>query len=267
MGYDRDFLGVDLPFPTTDDAGRVPEAGETLLDYVHFSVLLDHDRRLARATGVNIDGARLIDIGRSDDWRLDERVRPEWQAGAAVYARNDLDRGHLVRRRDPVWGDDAATANADTFVYPNAAPQASGFNQSKDLWLGLEDHVLAYAETNNARLSVFTAPVFGDDDPRYRGIRVPLLFWKVVAWAEGGELAAVAFLLDQSPVIDRGELERPATAGTPPLGPFRTFQVAVTRIESLAGVDLGPLAAADRLPATAGARAARPLASFADIIL
>ena len=102
----------------------------------------------------------------SDDWHLDERVPADEQAGPELYARNDLDRGHLVRRRDPVWGADAEArqANYDTFSYANAAPQAADFNQSKELWNGLEDHVLAYAETNELRLSVFTGPVFADDD-------------------------------------------------------------------------------------------------------
>ncbi|MBG6060147.1 DNA/RNA endonuclease G (NUC1) [Cryobacterium sp. MP_M5] len=35
-------------------------------------------------------------------------------------------------------------ANIDTFAYTNAAPQAGKCNQSKELWLGLKDHVLTY---------------------------------------------------------------------------------------------------------------------------
>ncbi|RFA10732.1 hypothetical protein B7R54_17110 [Subtercola boreus] len=66
------------------------------------------------------------------------------QAGPELYARNDLDRGHQVRRRDPVWGDlaTATAANHATFVYTNAAPQAGEFNQSAELWAGLENYVL-----------------------------------------------------------------------------------------------------------------------------
>lgn len=67
----------------------------------------------ARVTAVNIDGAALVDVPRGDEWRLDDRIPADWQAGPDVYARNDLDRGHLVRRRDPVWGDRAAQANSD----------------------------------------------------------------------------------------------------------------------------------------------------------
>lgn len=89
-------------------------------------------------------------------------AEPAGPAGGAsseeLYAGIDLDRGHLVRRRDPVWGDAAvaARANVDTFVYPNAAPQAAAFNQSRLLWNGLEDYVLEHARTHRRRLSVLT---------------------------------------------------------------------------------------------------------------
>ncbi|WP_370628561.1 DNA/RNA non-specific endonuclease [Salinibacterium sp. M195] len=158
VGYDPDFLDVPVPLPAPTASAPIRE-----LPYTHFTVSLDPTRRLARATGVNIDGDQLVNVGRGNDWHSDPRLPAHEQTGEAVYARNDLDRGHLVRRRDPVWGDEAtaAQANFDTFAFTNAAPQAAGFNQSKELWLGLEDHVLNYARTNRNRISVFTAPVLG----------------------------------------------------------------------------------------------------------
>lgn len=121
----------------------------------------------------------------SDDWRLDPRVDAGEQAGADLYAGNDLGRGHLVRRSDPVWGvpAEAEQAESDAFVYPNAAPQAGLFDQSPEPWLGLEDHVLTCADTYDARLSVFTAPVLGADDPPHRGGVIPRLVWRVAARA------------------------------------------------------------------------------------
>lgn len=258
-GFDRLFLGVDAPLPVPAPGASVRE-----LTYTHFTVLLDTHRRLAAATGVNIDGARLRDVARGDDWHLDTRVRPDEQAGPELYARNDLDRGHLVRRRDPVWGEVAVArqANVDTFAYPNAAPQAAGFNQSAELWGGLEDHVLEHARVHAARLSVWTGPVLAPDDPVYRGIGIPRLFWKIAAWATADEdgptsglrLASTGYVLDQSPQLDDVDL-RAATAralavgDTPPLGPFRTFQVPVGDIAVLTGLGLGPLVAADRFTA------------------
>lgn len=268
MGFDAQFLGVPAPMPRPTPG---PEPSECVdLAYVHFSVVLDPARRFARVTGVNVDGAALRDLSRGgDEWRLDDRVPADWQAGPAVYAANDLDRGHLVRRRDPVWGEPAvaARANADTFHYTNAAPQAAGFNQSKELWLGLEDHVLAYAEATAQRLSVFTAPVLGDDDPEYRGTRVPLQFWKVVAWNAGAALAATAFVLDQSPLVDTSEARPPAPGAVPPLGPFRTFQVPVSAVAELAGLRMPELVAADVLPPTVAAAGWRRLDETTGVLL
>lgn len=256
-GYDPDFLGIPLRLPS-------PEVETIRLDYPRFSVLLDPVRRFAALTAVVIDGATLRDVPRSGEWRLDPRA-PESQAGPDVYSRNDLDRGHLVRRRDPGWGtvSEARDATAATFFYTNAAPQAAGFNQSKELWLGLEDHVLTYADSTDQRLAVFTAPVLDDADPPYRGIRVPLRFWKVAAWRSPEGLAAAGFVLDQTALVDTREGLTVA-----PLGAFRTFQVPIREIAAEARIDMGDLAGADVL-ARAGARAtgAREVGAPSDIML
>ncbi|TFC83363.1 DNA/RNA non-specific endonuclease [Cryobacterium sp. TmT2-59] len=250
-GYNPDFLELPLRLPAPAEATTVRD-----LSYTHFTVSLDPVRRLALATGVNIDGNQLVDVDRGDDWHLDSRIPLEEQTGEAVYAKNDLDRGHLVRRRDPVWGDakTARQANADTFAYTNAAPQAGEFNQSKELWLGLEDHVLTYARTNKNRISVFTAPVLSTDDPVYRGVGIPQSFWKIAAWAttmDGStRLRAAGFVLDQSPQLTDIDLDtaraQALVAGTPPpLGPYRTYQVPIADIVRLTGLNLDALAEAD----------------------
>ena len=171
-----------------------------------------------------------------------------------------------MRRRDPGWGDleEARDATEATFFYTNAAPQVAGFNQSKELWLGLEDHVLAYAETTDQRISVFTAPVLGDADPPYRGIRVPLQFWKIAAWHAPAGLAAAGFVLDQTDLVDTSQ----GVLAVPPLGAFRTFQVPIGDIPGLTGIDLGPLPAADVLDqAAARPEGWRTLTGPADIIV
>lgn len=245
-GYDAGFLGVEVGMPRP-----VGDRALVALPYLRFTVILDTRRRLAAVTGVNIDGSTLQDLPRTGDWDLDPRVPADQQAGPAVYADNDLDRGHLVRRRDPGWGSvaEARAATEATFVYTNAAPQASVFNQSKDLWVGLEDHVLQYADATDQRVSVFTGPVLETDDPLYRGIRIPRRFWKVAAWAvtsPGREpaLSAAGFILDQSGLIPRSD----AGLAVPPLGSFRTFQAPIADIAGLAAIDFGPLVAADVMP-------------------
>jgi endonuclease G len=251
LGYSPAFLTVDVPLPRPVDGSKT-----TVLEYVHFSVVLQHARRLAKATAVNIDGAHLVDVPRGDDWHFDPRVPETDQVGNDVYARNDLDRGHLVRRRDPVWGSntEARAANEATFAFTNAAPQAAPFNQGPMLWLGLEDHVLGYAQARHSKISVFTGPVLDDEDPRYRGVQIPRLFWKIAAWAgttgeNGGApaLRAAGFVLDQSAELDVVLAKKTVLSEPPPLGAYLTYQVPIADIGRLAGVDVTELAAADVL--------------------
>jgi endonuclease G len=243
-GLDETFLGVPVSLPPL-------RTGEPTvrLDYTHFSVLMRPDRRLAAVTGVGIDGALLQDLPREGiDWRLDPRLPAAEQTGPDVYAGNDLDRGHLVRRADAVWGTTSAEAqqgNEDTFHYTNAAPQAAAFNQGEQLWAGLEQYLLDNAATGPRKLVVLTGPVLDPADPSYRGVQLPLRFVKVAAFVDRGELAATGYLLDQTALV--GGLPETAADEPPPLGPFRTFQVPIADITALTGLDLDQLVAVDRL--------------------
>src|SRR4051794_14398576 len=83
-GYDPSFLGVDVPMP-----GLVTDVPTVVFAYLHYSVLFRPDRRLASVTALDLDGAHLVSLGRSDRWSLDPRIAAELQAGPAVYAHND----------------------------------------------------------------------------------------------------------------------------------------------------------------------------------
>jgi endonuclease G, mitochondrial len=257
-GYDPAFLGPDVPIP----ALASPEA-TVLLRYLHYSVLFRPDRRIAAVTALDLDGARLVQVDRTDAWRLDPRLAAELQAGPPVYARNDLDRGHLVMRASSTWGDteaEAMQAEADTFYFPNAAPQHKLFNQGRALWLGLEDHLQDHADAHARRLVVLAGPVLEEADPPYRGIRIPLRFWKVVAFVHDGALAATGYLLDQTPLVDdvQAALEATPAGQLPPLGPFRTFQVPIADLAAVSGVVLDQLVPADVLGASATGEAPGP---------
>ena len=99
-GYDSRFLGVDVQAPTPVDDADVP-----VLPYTHFSVTMHRERRLAWSVAWTIDGLRMFpDIPRERDFFADERLPLEEQTTDEVYAANDLDRGHLARRADLLWG-------------------------------------------------------------------------------------------------------------------------------------------------------------------
>ena len=77
-GYNADFLEIPLPLPALPAGTPIRE-----LPYTHFTVLLDPARRLAIATGVNIDGDQLVDVDRGADWHLDSRIPIREQTGEA----------------------------------------------------------------------------------------------------------------------------------------------------------------------------------------
>ena len=256
-GFDVDFLGLRVGVPVLAGTETV------LLPYTHFSVLMRLDKRLAAVTALGIDGDKLMDLDRSGiQWRLDNRLADHQQTGERVYAHNDIDRGHMVRRASAVWGEsraEAAQANEDTFHYTNAAPQAAKFNQGLDLWLGLESYLLEHAADYGRRLIVLTGPIFGDHDPVYRGVDIPLMFFKVAAFLQEGQLAATGYIVDQTPQLaDLPGFPRPGTVDeAPPLGPFRTYQVPIRDIAALTGLDLDQLVAVDRMPIAAELPTAR----------
>ena len=263
-GYEPDFLGpvVGLPRLTpeqlADAAPRLDGRGH-VLEYVHFSVVMSQSRRLAYYTAVNIDGRKTKTIKRDDDvWYFDPRIAREHQAGPDLYDRNDLDRGHLVRRNDPVWGRPAATANEDTFHFTNCAPQHKHLNRRT--WLGLEDYILNNADNHDLKVSVFTGPVFRADDMAYRGrYQLPAEFWKVVVMRKADRaLSATAYLQTQKNLLEDLEFA---------YGAYRTYQVPVTRIEAITGLDFGTLRDHDPLAGQESAAPARVIGGAEDIRL
>jgi len=237
-GYRSDFLGdFTVPWPSLEAAqaeDAYPTGNiENRLDYTHFSITMSRRRRLALVVGVNIDGAGSVEVDRGRDaWAYDGRLPSDAQLGEALYADNLLDRGHLVRRQDPNWGPDAHTANADTFHFTNCSPQMAAFNQKT--WLELEDYILDNTRRWQARATVFTGPLLREDDPTYRGVRIPTAFWKVVAFlGDDGKPSASAYMIDQRRELGKLELI---------FGALKTYRHSVVQIEALTGVRFGDLA-------------------------
>jgi endonuclease G len=237
-GYDADFLGVRIALPALPKKRQKdvvkPKAGKgKALHYTHFSVVLSAARRLAYFTAVNIDGRQSMNLERARDrWYFDPRIDRTVQSGPELYAHNDLDRGHLVRRLDPVWGSNATLANEDTFHFTNCAPQHKHLNQQT--WLSLEDYILRNANLHDLKVTVFTGPVLRADDVVYRQrFQIPAEFWKVVCVIkQNGQLSATAYLQTQKNLIIDLEFA---------FGAYRTYQVPVARIEQITELDFGTL--------------------------
>src|SRR5690606_18770253 len=100
-GYDPDFLDVALAPPRARERSH-------LLDYTHFSLQMHAPRRLASWVAWNVDGLSLFSgdsISRAgEDFRADPRIPDAEQTLDDAYAGNELDRGHIARRSDLLWG-------------------------------------------------------------------------------------------------------------------------------------------------------------------
>jgi endonuclease G len=251
-GYDPSFLGTPVLLPVLTAAQRANAAlnqlaaqgqDATLLNYHHYSVVMNKQRRLAFYTVVNIDGNIHRNLERDEDrWILDPRIRKDEQIGGSLYAGNDFDQGHLVRRLDPAWGSDEQTArvaNDDTFHYTNCSPQHKNFNRNASLWAGLENFILDNARAQRLRVTVFNGPVLAGTDPVFKGVQIPLAFWKIMVFRKpDGQLSASAYLISQKKLVEAMLQE----AFTP-----QTFQVPVRKISELTGLDFSPLSGFDPL--------------------
>lgn len=251
-GYDPGFLGkgslaVQLPRLSkalTGQAARltVPQgANSTVLHYRNYSAVVHAKRRLAIYSAANVDFAGRYDMGRPPDvWKVDPRIPEDQQLGGDYYVANQFDRGHLTRREDLEFGstrDIALASAADTCHWTNCTPQHRFFNQNKELWQGLERHLLEDGvKRDRFKAQIITGPVLDASDPvwkKFPTVQYPVKFWKVVAAVRAdGQLMSSAYLLDQSDVIARYGIE--GLAG--PLTPFKTFQVPVAEVERITGL-------------------------------
>ncbi|HKG03980.1 MAG TPA: DNA/RNA non-specific endonuclease [Conexibacter sp.] len=247
-GYDPGFL-VDHPVPLpvavqpAIEADYAPtRAGEHVRHYTHFSLAMSASRRFCRWVAWNIDGGAIKRLSREGiDFVVDPAYDRRFQVDNELYKNDPLDRGHIARRADLLWGTlpEAEAANRDSFYYSNITPQLETFNRASEngLWGRVEDGIFDEVSVDRLRVSVFGGPIFGDADFPFRGVLVPRSFWKLIAYVENGTLAAKAYLLTQEDLEDQLE-----TLG---LEPFKLFQIPLGELTRRTGLDFGPLLQAD----------------------
>lgn len=271
LGYDPDFLSTPVPldpiYASLAAAGKVTpllDGSGHELRYFHYSSIMSQERRFPLLTAVNIDGLKLVRIPRKDSWRPDARIDAKFQSDDEFYVKGKaaekvyFSRGHMVRLLDPCWSDatdeagkvaDAKRGMEDTFHFTNAAPQVQSYNDQD--WGNLEDYVLDKAQTSERRLSVFTGPIYRDNDPVYGRDRtggpwqIPLSFWKIaVLQKTDTKIAAAAFIIGQTEYV-KALYEAKVFSG---LKPYtidemrdRKIQTTIAAVEEATGLDFGDL--------------------------
>jgi endonuclease G len=227
-GYQSRFLDtsfdIALPQPQKDLKKFIAKVGGTdsfILKYYNYSTIFHSVRMMPVISAINIDGdpAKRKDRTERDDvWLRDRRISLDIQLNNSYYKGSGFDRGHMSRREDANWGStqEEAKRNADlTCMYTNACPQVPKINQPgrKGLWGILEQVVLEKGaeieKGKTAKISVFNGPIFKDADPVFRGIQVPMNFYKIVLWlTDNGYLKATAFKLSQVKLVDDIDFEQ-----------------------------------------------------------
>jgi endonuclease G, mitochondrial len=251
-GFDSEFLtGFEIALPIVS-AELQPDvaptrSGDLVRHYTHYSLQMSAARRLCRWVAWNIDGANMHgEIGRADNFVEDPEYLPAVQIGNELYSNDPLDRGHIARRADLVWGssEEAAQANIDSYFLTNITPQLEDFNRSSKhgLWGELENAVMAIVNGDHQRLSVLGGPILAADDVLFRDILVPRSFWKIVCTVEHGEPRGRAYVITQKDL--EKELETIA-----PLDPFEIYQLRIVDLEAMIGLGFDPsLVHADAMP-------------------
>jgi endonuclease G len=271
-GYDPKFLDphdskFEVPVPTVHKSreGELLKGSSgkpRILKYHHYELVMNEDRRLQMWSAVNVDYDPDFKSDRdrkafgTDKWIPDPRIPGETQIMDPEFYKpaGNIDRGHIVRREDNAWGateGEIEFANSDTFHWTNCTPQHEAFNQSapgrndptyigmKGLWGDFENHVQQNLTGDDTRACILAGPVLADKDPShdfgFGAIKYPLEFWKVVVVprAQDGarRLTVFGFLLSQRDVVHKFGIEvfRP--------GKFKKYQVSLTRISELTGVE------------------------------
>lgn len=268
IGYQKSFLGKTLSLPIIDKTKMAPllnGKGNEII-YPHYSTFLHAKRKFSYLCAVNIKGeAYLAPIRAGDEpWDFSDQVDGQYQIDNGFFGNdhNTFDRGHIVRRVDPCWGDTQDIANEAencTFRWSNCTPQHKKLNQTGGIWYQLEQHVMEHGVKNKiADVSVFAGPVLSNDDPifieQYKGfdVIIPVVFWKVIVWKKTtGELNAVGFMMSQWEWI-KNKVKEPAKpkhvlkSGKPKLddtyfenlkfSDHKTYQVPISAIEKATGI-------------------------------
>jgi endonuclease G len=233
---------------------------------------MSKSRRFALWVAWNVDGGSIQKLDRSGiPFVKDPRLPAEFQIGDELYTNNPIDRGHLARRADLCWGvaSEAKQANIDSFFFSNITPQHERFNQSmrRGLWGRLEDAIFEDVDVADLRVSLLGGPILRSSDPVVRGIRIPVEFWKLVAYTDTADNTnkVRAFILTQRNLIT--DMVEPELLE---LDEFRLFNVPLSRIEREVGIRFTTaFKALDTIPAApegvGPAEHAREVTSQADL--
>jgi len=255
MPYDPNFIaGHSIPLPTPNTRVLQSAFGGGYIHHSRHSLLFSQERGFAFVSATNVDGSSMPGGQYTKrSFRNDPLIKPNSlqvdrdrgyrESRDRVFGPNPWDQGHLARRKSMSWGNeqDARIAERESDMWSNIAPQHNTLHTNA--WGKVEDWMLARVQGGGNRASVFTGPVFTEDDPSHQNgpnenpIRIPAGFWKVISVELNGVVRSAGFLIWQ----------RDYDSDVPlPFAPVLE-QVRLTTIEVLTGLTFPALRAFDPL--------------------
>lgn len=274
LGYQSDFIGNGITIPLPDLAN--PQlAGQALShtglrgglfsDHINYTLMMNRDTRQLICSAHNIDQTLNIDhhtgitegertnTKGSKTWTFDADIGNQHQLGDPYYkdtvnsfgitVENPYDKGHMVMRKNAMWGADAGEmdeAGMATYIYANAALQHKNLNRSE--WQAIEmDIVGQLASDSNGRLCVFTGPIWGPLDRIVHHAetgdigRVPSGFFKVVCFhfqdpPDDNPLGVLTFAVFQDSKVIAQQ------AGGRVVKTDQRYQITIMELELLTGL-------------------------------
>jgi endonuclease G len=283
------------------------KGNQTELKYWNYSVVMNADRGLAFFSAANIspknphttqDGNNFIRDQRVDDVKASAQIGAEFYKKQAAFeaedrTKNPFDQGHLTRREDLQWGKSKKIAKRngdDSFHYTNCAPQHFEFNQNRKtsgIWYRLEKSAVNTLSVGE-NLCVINGPVFNaplckadaegtlrlnlkaarKQDPKFGGVSIPKLFFKLIAYNDDGKLRAKAFVVTQEDLLATIDRLHVVEAAELTDAEIRLYQVKVPDLEKLTGLKFNlPASALAPLPTErAGLDTGLPIQSEEELV-
>eukprot|EP00531_Pseudo-nitzschia_arenysensis_P010925 CAMPEP_0116127468 /NCGR_PEP_ID=MMETSP0329-20121206/6855_1 /TAXON_ID=697910 /ORGANISM="Pseudo-nitzschia arenysensis, Strain B593" /LENGTH=425 /DNA_ID=CAMNT_0003621567 /DNA_START=105 /DNA_END=1382 /DNA_ORIENTATION=+ len=226
-------------------------------EYIHYSVATNKTRRQPICVAVNINQNFIQKTTRTVKLRFgnDTKIGEEYQTPDSYFG-PIWNRGHMSRRETAVWSsnrdlakrnEEALAAEKDTYYFSNACLQHRYLNQ--DEWVKVENWVRDLAEDKNDKITVFSGPIYNDEEKselptQFIGFRnkyiaeIPLAFFKVVCFIDENEnLATRSFIFPQDHEFGSGDRKKVDTLqdknGKSKLS---DFQVPIADVEGATGL-------------------------------
>ena len=216
---------MDLPSLRRETRYGMPAANQIIFNR-HYVLGCSYYFRQAKWALEIINSEDVVE--RSDNFRPDYRIPEMFRVDLQDYSGSGHDRGHLVASADKR---SVELENSETFLLSNMSPQKPNFNRR--IWKTLESAVRDLNEQKKIlETYVICGPIFYFDKPvKFIGkkdnnevaIPIPNAFFKSVLTENNrGHLNMWSFILPNKQARQ----------------PLEEFQVATTKVEQYAGIQL-----------------------------